>query len=169
MATAAKKTAETISIGEAAALLKVSDERVRQLVKMGYIKRVARGRFHLTDVVHGYIDFRNDDDRRSSKSATASRMHDAKAAKIELEIAEKKRELVPVEEAQAAIDIVIGKVNAEFSGLPARFTRDMTLRRKLEDEIDDSFNTIAAAVSASAEFLRQGGELPGEAGEEDAG
>lgn len=158
----------TISIGTAAKLLKVSDERIRQLVKLGYIKRVGRGAFNLVNVVHGYIDFLKEEERRSSKSATASRMQDAKTAEIEMRIAEKRRQLIPVEDHHAALDIVVGKVRAEFSGLPARVTRDMGLRRQLEAETNASLNRIADAVEASAEFIEKGGDLPSGGGADDA-
>lgn len=87
-------------------------------------------------------------------------MQDAKAAEIEMRIAEKRRELIPVEDHIAALDIVVGAVRAEFSGLPARVTRDMDLRRKLETEANASLNRISDTLAASAEFIEKGGELP---------
>lgn len=163
----AESDAGMLNVSMAARLLMVSEERVRQLAKMGYVPKAARGKYPLVGLVQGYIKFLKDDERRSSKSATATRMQDAKTAEIEMRIAEKRRELIPVEDHHAAIDIVIGKVRAEFSGLPARFTRDLQLRRKLEAEVNDSFNRVADAVSASAEFVEKGGDLPAGAGGDD--
>ena len=157
----------TISVGTAAQLLMVSEERVRQLVKLGYVPRVAKGQFPLVGVVQGYIKFLKDEERRSSKTATASRMQDAKAAKIEMELAEKRRELIPVEDHRIVVDIIAGKVRDEFAGLPARFTRDMKLRRELETEVNASLNRVAGVLDASADFIEKGGELPAGAGGDD--
>ncbi|WP_099863747.1 hypothetical protein [Pararhizobium haloflavum] len=152
--------AGTIPIAQAARLLMISEERVRQLCKMDYIPRIARGKVTLVGAVQGYIRFLKDEERRSSKSATATRMQDAKATEIDLRIRERLRQLVPIEDAQAAFDIVLGKVREEFDGMPARTTRDMELRRKLEAEVNDSLKRIAKAIAASAEFFEKGGELP---------
>jgi hypothetical protein len=157
-----------ITVGVAARLLMISEVRVRRLVDLGHIKRAKKGQYQLVDVVQGYIRFLKDEERRTSKTATASRMQDAKTAEIELRLAEKRRELIPVEDASAVIDIIVGKVRSEFSGLPARVTRDMDLRRRLEDETNASLNRLAAAVTASAEFFEKGGELPEDGGTDDA-
>lgn len=66
--------AGTITTAQAARLLMLSDERIRQLVKDGYIPRVAQGRFNLVAVVQGYIRFLKDEERRSSKSAADNRV-----------------------------------------------------------------------------------------------
>lgn len=160
--------AGTITVAQATQLLMISDERLRQLAKMEYFKRAVKGRYNLVAVVQGYIKFLKDDERRTSKSATASRMQDAKTAEIEMRLAERRRELIPLDDAQAAIDVIVGKVRAEFSGLPARVTRDMTLRRSLEVETDASLNRIADAIDASAEYFEKGGELPTGGGADDA-
>lgn len=149
-----------ITVGQVAKILMVSEERVRQLVKLGYIPRATKGQYVWIAAVQGYIRFLKEEDRRSSKSASASRLQDAKVAEAEMRMAEKRRELVSVEEATIALDIVMAKVRDEFTGLPARVTRDMDLRRKLEAEANGSLNRIADSLTASAEFIEKGGDLP---------
>lgn len=165
-----KATSYTVMVpaAQAAQMIMVTTQWLRQLAVQGYIPVAEKGRYPLVDVVQGYIKFLKDDDRRSSKSATTSRMQDAKTAEIEMRLAEKRRELIPVDDAQAAIDVIVGKVRAEFSGLPARATRDMTLRRVLEAETNASLNRVADAVAASAEYFEKGGELPTGGGTDDA-
>ncbi|HCQ67272.1 MAG TPA: hypothetical protein DIU07_19945 [Rhodobacteraceae bacterium] len=46
-----------ISTPEAGELLGISAERIRQLEKMGYIRKVERGRWHVSDVVQGYLHY----------------------------------------------------------------------------------------------------------------
>ena len=63
-----------IAIGQAARLLMISDERVRQLQKQGYIPRAPkRGVVPLVGAVQGYLRYLKDEERQSSKSAAASR------------------------------------------------------------------------------------------------
>lgn len=156
-----EKQEGTISRPQVARLLMISEERVRQLVKMEYLPQTARGQYPLVGVVQGYIRFLKDEERRSSKSATASRMQEAKATEIDMRIAEKRRELIPLEEAEAVVDVLVGRIRSEFSGLPIRVTRDMTLRRELESEVNGSLNRIGEAMVALARNLREGGDLPG--------
>lgn len=159
---------DMVSAAQAAKMIMVTPQWLRQLAAQGYIPVAEKGQYPLAAVIQGYVKFLKDDERRSSKSATASRMQDAKTAEIEMRLAEKRRELISVEDAQAAVDIIVGKVRAEFSGLPARATRDMSLRRVLEAETNASLNRVADAVAASAEYFAKGGELPTGGGSDDA-
>ena len=84
-----------IPIGQAARLLMISDERIRQLQKQGFIpKAEKRGQVQLVGAVQGYLKYLKDDERRSSKTAADSRVRDARALEIELRIAERSRELI---------------------------------------------------------------------------
>lgn len=78
-----QEQAGMITTAQAAKLLKVSEDWVRQLSRKGYIPKAARGKFNLVSVVHGYIAYRDDDSRRTTKSASESRVRDARADEIE--------------------------------------------------------------------------------------
>ena len=160
--------AGTVGTDQCAKLLDITPEWLRRLTASGQIPKRARGRYNLVEAVHGYVKFLREDAARNTKTAQLSRMQEAKAAEIEMRLAEKRRELVPVDEVQAAIDIMIAKFRDELSGLPARFTRDMDLRRKLEAETNASLNRIAKALAASAEFIEKGGDLPDGGSSDDA-
>ena len=158
----------SMTIGAVARLLMLSEERVRQLVKLEIIPKEAKGVYSPVKVVQGYIKFLKDEERRNSKSATVTRMQEAKAQEIEMRVAESQRRLVPVEDASAAIDLIMAKVRAEIAGIPARATRDLELRRRLEAEVHGTLNRIAEAIVASAEFIETGGDLPSGSGSDDA-
>ena len=146
-----------IAIGQAARLLMISDERVRQLQKQGYIPRVPkRGVVPLVGAVQGYLRYLKDEERQTSKSAAASRVTDARTREIELRIAERQRDLIPQEDARAVIGEMAAMLKAEFVGLPARVTRDLDLRRTLEQEVDASFARLAASAerAGSANSIR---------------
>jgi len=150
-----------IELEMAARLLMVSGERVRQLVKAGYIaKPAARGRYNLVAVVQGYIRFLKDEERRTSKSAADSRVRDARAREIEMRNDERMRKLIPAEDATAALDYLAGQVGEALGSIPARVTRDIELRRTIEAEVNAAKETIAKALAASADVVEKGGDLP---------
>lgn len=152
--------AGTIPSAQAAKLIMVTEQWLRQLVKKGYITPAGRGRYNLVNVVQGYIKFLKDEERRTSKSAADSRVRDARASEIEMKIAEKKRELIPLEDAIGAMDYLVGVVNDGLNSIPASVTRDLELRRSLENTVHQTQERIAKALGSAGNAARTGGELP---------
>lgn len=143
---------DLITLEVAGRLLMIGPERIRQLSKAGYIVIPKRGFTTIVSAVQGYIRFLKDDARKDTKTAAASRASDARAAEIELRMAERRRELIPQEDAVMAMDLLVGEVNRQLSGLPARVTRDVPLRRKIEAEVNETKGRIAKALE-SGKFL----------------
>ncbi len=160
MADGKSESGDLITLEVAARLLMVSPERVRQLIKMGYVSRPRPGRTTIVSAVQGYIRFLKDEDRKTTKTAADTRVRDARAAEIELRVAIQKRQMIPVDDATTALDILVGKVREEITGLPARVTRDIKLRRQIEAEVNGSQVRLSKALDALSEFAREGGELP---------
>ena len=150
---------DQITIEVAARLLMLSGERVRQLVKAGYIPLPTRGRTTIVGAVQGYIRFLKDEARKNTKSEAASRAVDARAREIDLKIAERRRELIPLTDALLAMDILVGETNAQLAGLPARITRDLTLRREIEARIDEAKGEIAKALTRGRGVAEKGGDV----------
>jgi phage terminase Nu1 subunit (DNA packaging protein) len=148
---------------QAARLIMKSAERVRQLSREGYIPRHGKAndaRFHLLDVVQGYIRFRDDSDRRNSQSAQASRVADARAREIELRNATRESKLMETDEAIETIRQMIGTLRSELSGVPARSTRDLQIRRTMETAINEALTRaadIAGEIASSMERVRDAG------------
>ena len=150
-----------IPIGQAARLLMISDERIRQLQKQGYIpKSEKRGQVQLVGAVQGYLRYLKDDERRSSKTAADSRVRDARALEIELRIAERSRDLIPLEDALADIAEFAAMVRSELAGLPARLTRGIEERQKIETEVDGVLSRLSERASEKAENLAAGRSDP---------
>lgn len=147
---------DLITLEVAGRLLMIGPERVRQLIKAGYIQRPKPGYTTVVSAVQGYIRFLKDDARKNTKSEAASRAVDARAQEIELRIAERKREVIPREDAELAMDLVVGEVNKVFTGLPARITRDVRLRREVEARLNEAKGQIADAL-ARGQVLAQTG------------
>ena len=160
--------AGTITTAQAAKLLKVTEDWVRQLSRKGYIPKAARGRFNLVAVVHGYIAYRDDEARRTTKGAAESRVRDARAAEIERRMAREDREIIALEEAAWAFDKASGEYLRSMSGLPARITRNPSERRRIEIICDSERARLEARFGEIASSLRAGGEDDAADDEDDA-
>ncbi|MBN9033692.1 MAG: hypothetical protein BGO05_05400 [Rhizobiales bacterium 63-7] len=156
-----EKDASLISIDAAAALLDgLSAERVRQLIKEGWIPREKRGWVRLDAAVSGYIRYLKDTAKRTTKTASDSRVRDARAAEIEQRMQIKSRDLVPAKEATAAVDHVIAACAEAFAMLPAMITRDVAERNRIERHVKRAQGEVAKRLSEAARVLREGGSLP---------
>lgn len=146
-----------LSTAQAAELLEITAERVRQLVKSGHIEKRGKDQIPLLSAVRGYIRFLKEDERRSSKSASASRVQDSRAREIDLKVAEREGRLVDVVEHRDIFAEVFGTLKAGLAGVPARVTRDMDHRRKLETEIDDILRQAADRFEQASRDLGDAG------------
>lgn len=147
---------DEITMEVAAALIEVTTARIRQLASSGYVKIHRRGHTTITSVARGYARFWKDQSEKGTKTAAASRATDARAREIELRIAREERQLIPREDADLAIDLVVGEVNKQFTGLAARITRDVGLRRKIEAEHYEAKRKVAEALAHGKELTRTG-------------
>ena len=158
MADEEKPKGQTITLAQAATLLNRSTSWVQKLVSEGYIARAGTNQYSVVAIVRGLLAYYEDLLEKSNKVAAASRATDARTREIELRIAERRKELIPVEDAKAVVMEYGAMVRAEFTGLPARYTRDIAERRKLEQEVDESFARIAAACERAESALAEPGE-----------
>jgi hypothetical protein len=132
----------------------ISEERIRQLVKQGFIPKPEKHGFvQLVGAAQGYLRYLKDDERRSAKSAAGSPVRDARVLEIELRIAERSRELIPVEDALNDMAELAGVMRSELSGLPARLTRIVAARQKVETEIDGILLRLSLRAAQKAESL----------------
>ncbi len=148
-----------ISTGQAAKLLMVSEAWIGKLHKMEYVPKAGRGRWNLVSVVQGYIRFLKDEDRRSSKSASASRMTDVKIARLEMDMAKERHELVPMDDARLVLDTAASLMQSSLMAVPAKFTRDIAERRRLEALIAEAMSSVADGIEKKANALASGGDV----------
>lgn len=106
--------------------------------------------------MQGYITCLKDDSRQASKSASDSRVRDARAREIELRIAREERKLVSLEEASGCLDETIGTFLTMLSGLPAQITNDRRERVRIEAIIDAGRQRIADHFERRVKELRTG-------------
>jgi phage-related tail protein len=156
MAETEKPKGSTLSVSQVATLCGRSTQWVQQLVKSGFIEKQAHNKYTLVSVIRGVIAYYEDLQTKNSKAATATRASEARTRQIELKIKKESRELIPLEDAKAELADWTSAVRSEFQGLPARYTRDMQERRRLEQEIDGSFDRLSRRTSEAERALETG-------------
>jgi phage terminase Nu1 subunit (DNA packaging protein) len=146
-----------IGIQEVGELLRLSERRVQQLVNEGWITKSGRGRYCVSDVVHGHIDYLEDQKKNARQTATDDELRAERARKLRLENDRTEGILIESDAAMNVIDEICATYRIGLGALPARVTRDLAMRRKIEDEIDRILVTVAdkfedrAALLASSE------------------
>lgn len=155
-----------LSLDQASKLLMLTPKRIRQLHEQGHIPMAGRNQYPLVGVVQGYVKFLKDEERRTSKSAAASRVTDARADEIELRTKQRLHQLIDIDEHDEAVATGMGTLRAALAGVPVRFTRDVAQRRRLEDEINAALTVAADRLAQEGASLRAHG-VTGEAEPED--
>jgi hypothetical protein len=152
-----------LTTAEVASLLGIVASRVRQLTTSGHIEKRGKDSITLESAVKGYLRFHREEGHRTSKSASASRVQDARARDIELRTAEREGGLLEADDVLEKFAEWAGAVRAGFNALPARLTDDVEERSRIEAEIDD-------ILAATTKGFRQrvGGDRPSDDGAADA-
>jgi transcriptional regulator with XRE-family HTH domain len=133
-----------------ATVMGVSAARVSQLARDGWFKEIKRGVWNWQDACNGYIRYLRDEDRRSTRSQGDSRIRDAKARDIEVRTLQRLSRLIPLEVYENMIDNFAGVVRTEFAGLATVCSRDLTMRRIIERQVNDRLRRIAEYAMAQA-------------------
>lgn len=141
-----------ITKDQVCALLNLGPRRITQLVADGWIKKPG-GVYTITDSVHGYIGFLKDEKARLSQNTAQAEVQKARAAHINQKLAREAGELVPVEQAQALCQLVVGQMMARIAGLPARVTRDLNERARIEECVDAIRQEVVDIVAKSFEAM----------------
>lgn len=147
---------DEITVDVAAALLELTPQRIRQLAQAGFIKIHRRSHTTITSTVRGYVRFLKDEERKATQTGAAERARDARAREIEQKIAERDRRLIPTEEAELVMDLLVGAVAKELDGMAARITRDMAFRRLIEADVHGAKIRIADALQEGQSLARTG-------------
>lgn len=141
-----------------ASILDLTGERIRQLAADQVLPSAGKGRYPLRPCVVAYQRWARDEARKATKSASASRVTDARAREIELQVAREEKRLIEVEGAEAVLDDIVGLIRSEAAGLGARVSRDSTIRAKVETEVDGIFRRADARLGERLAALQAGEE-----------
>ncbi len=123
----------------------MSAERIRQLTKEGWIEKLGPNRYLAAAVVSGVLAYKDDQIARLSRAGSSSKLQDARAAEIEVRTAERLKTLQRLgrDEGLAVVDAVLGPMRSDLQSVPARVTKDLALRRRLEGELNGVLDSAA--------------------------
>ena len=115
----------TYPIGTIAKLLLISERRIYQLVNDGIIPKHERGRFELAPAVQGYIRFLQERQMGGNASPTDYNTEKARLTKLqadfkEIELAELKGNLIPLDLVVETWQGHIGNARAKLLAMPAK-------------------------------------------------
>jgi DNA-binding MarR family transcriptional regulator len=124
-------------------------QHIDQLVQQGVIER----RDGLFDQDVSRLKYLNHlrTDRRSPRSAADAAHTEAKATLLQIRIEEKRRTLVRRDAHEALIDQIAGTVLTHLSGMSARCSRDIQVRRNIDEVVMQIRREISEACSKAAD------------------
>lgn len=160
-----------VSTADLAEVLGVSERRIQQLASIKVFRRLTHGEWLLPECVQAFIEHKvkSETARLNKTVATgADRLKEVKARREELKLAREERELVPLADALFAMDRVVGIAALEVNNVPARYSRDLDERERLQAEIDDALHKVADTVAECAAALRADREADPAEEEDDA-
>jgi hypothetical protein len=149
----------TVSTKEIAGLVGLQEDRIGQIEKAGkWIKRSGHNQWPLVATLAGLVKFYRSEITKPKPTVGNDDLKKARAREIEIRIEERLHRLTRTEECIAAGDDVVGTVRSEMQSVATRVTRDLALRRQLEDEVDAGLNRASARLRAHGESLRTTGK-----------
>lgn len=127
-----------VLLSEFARLVGAEPGELEGLARARRFPKAAGGRIPLIEATRFYITALRERARDASLLAAQERARTARAASAELSVAIEGREMIPDDEANAAVQHVTGVVNSVAYGLPARATRDLHARRAMERAVGEA-------------------------------
>jgi hypothetical protein len=144
----------TVSASALALHLDCSRAYIGKLEAEGVIQQQGSG-FPLDQSRVAYLRYLRRERQQSSRSEAEHAK--AKAALLRLRIAEKQRELVPRADFDAVIDGIAGVVLTHLSGMAARCSNDLVVRRKIDAVVYEVRKEMA---KVALEMADKNGEPP---------
>ncbi|MCK0206842.1 hypothetical protein MWN33_02220 [Starkeya koreensis] len=147
---------EAASADEISNLLGCTARRARQIAAEANIRPAGRGAFPVALVVQAALAAARRERGGSDESRARAEFAKTRTAEIAQRRAERARELIPVEDAIAAVEHVVAVAVSELVGLPARLSRDRAERRRIDDECRGVRSRIAKRLAAETVRLKTG-------------
>src|SRR5262245_59902878 len=142
--------AATVSASALALHLDCSRTYIGKLEAEGVIQRQGGG-FPLDQSRVAYIRYLRRERRQSPRSEADADHVRAKTEMLQLRLMEKRRELVRRDDVDALIECIAGTVLTNLSGLSARCSRDMQVRRNIHSVLLEIRREISAACTKKAD------------------
>lgn len=103
----------------------------------------SESRVDLTVAIPAFFKELRAEMRATTASAAAERARAARAEAQELHLAETLREMVAVDEVEAVVDQLCGVIVTTLVALPARVSRDLAVRRRIEEFVRRAQTALA--------------------------
>jgi hypothetical protein len=111
------------------------------------------GKLDLDECRHRYIDHLR---QRRPRSPADEEWRKERARQLQLQNAVKARDLIELTEAVEGLETVIGFVLSELHGMAARVTRDVELRRRIDQDVFGMRQRVVKKLSEITETLHDG-------------
>lgn len=146
----------SVQLGE---VLGLTGRRVQQLENEGVFNNVGEGRskrFRLAESVCAYVAKCEMATVEPESGSSREQYEIERARKLKLANDQSEALLIQTPVALAAVDQIFGEVRTALSGIPARATDDVVIRRRIEDAIDSALHDIVARLDAACAALEAG-------------
>lgn len=150
---------EHVSTTQICTAFGIGERWLRQLSDQGVMTKVKYGVWDLPSSIQGYVRWRLESELKHAPAPLGSPKDDferERARKLKLENDQKEALLIETADVLAAIDHIVGDIRTGLAGIPARFTRDLGERRRLEDEIDNVLEQLADRFEHASACLNAG-------------
>ncbi len=151
----------THSVDVIARLLDLTTRRVQQLSNEGVIPKAERGRYELVPAVRGYIAYlkeRSINPGVVSFDEVRARKIAAEAEMAEIELREKKGQLIPASEVVASWGEIVGACRSKLLAVPAKIAPVVAVednpavcKQIVEEQIGEALYELAKFVSETSE------------------
>jgi hypothetical protein len=146
---ATRPSRPSVTASAVAAHLAMTRQNVVKLAHVDHLfERLPDGRFDLDACRFAYLKWLRDPARRSARSEAAAEHAKAKTELLQIRIMERQRKLVRREDVNELIDELAGTVLTHLSGMAARCSRDLVVRRNIDAVVLQVQREMAAACLA---------------------
>lgn len=140
------------TLSACAAYLDLTRQRVAALAADGNLPRKEDGTFDLDECRIAYIRFlRQAANRRAASADNGARLREARAQEIELRVAREAGEFIPLEDVETVLQDAVSAFCAELNGVPAACTRDLALRKVIEEQVGNAIDRCRERLERAAQ------------------
>lgn len=136
------------SIDTFKALVQAAPGEIEALLKTGAIKRAKPGFVALIPAVRSFIEYTRAQARNATLTSSQEQAKSARAAAAELSLMVERRELIPDEDAQTALDHLAGVIVTSTNIIAPRVTRDLRARAVIGEALRVALTAISADLEA---------------------
>lgn len=150
-----REPVSAVTLGQ---VLGLTERRIHQLEKQGVFEKSGRGKFPLSANVQRYLEHCRETEMASATERFDSRKaYEAEQArKLKLQNDRTERLLIPLEEAIETIDVLLGPLRTDLSGVPAQVTEDIEERLPIERAIRNVLTRLADRFEKASAALEEG-------------